>query len=115
MKLALKLVDTLSSGEYNEEEFYGILKNMFSAIANEQEIEKFLEEYKEFYSVSEVKNKIAEIYINNLTEDEMIDMINFFNTTTGKIWVSKYPIILQQIIKVSEEYGASIAESIIKK
>jgi hypothetical protein len=115
MKLALKLVETLSSSEYNEEEFFSLLKNMFSSIANEEELEDFLEEYKEHYSVSDVKNRIAEIYLNNLTEDEMIDMINFFNTPTGKTWVSKHPIILQQIIKVSEEYGASIAEQIIRK
>jgi hypothetical protein len=116
MKIAIKLVDSLSFKDTSVEDLTNLVKAISSTVTTDnEEIENFIEAYKEYYSVSEMKNKIAEIYSNNLTEDEMLDMINFFNTPTGKVWISKHPIILQEIIKVSEEYGASIAEEILKR
>ncbi len=116
MKLASKLVSTVSLKESNEEEFFGTMKTLFSTfLNNDDELNDLMTALKEVYSFSEILDNVIKIYAKNFTEDEMIDMINFFNTPTGKTWVSKYPIIIKEIIEVNEKYGASITEEILKK
>ena len=114
--LAKKLIDSLSLKETREDEFFEAMERLFSSIIDDkEELEILIKAYKETYCFDVILNKMTDIYATNFTEDEMIDMINFFNTPTGKVWVKKHPSIIREIMDVSEAYGASIADEIIRK
>ncbi len=115
MKLATKLIDTLSIEHIQEEQFFTSIENILeSVLDNKEEIESFLAVYKERYSFSDIMVKVAEIYANHFTEDDMLDIINFYSTPTGKKWISNYTIIEKNISKVTEEYFTSLGDDIIK-
>jgi hypothetical protein len=113
MKLARKLVKSLSVNS-GDEDMFEALRNNFSQVMNENEIERMFLNFKKNYSPDHIIDDIADLYCQNFTEDEMIDYVNFFNTASGKKWVSKYPVIVSEIVKISEDYGIRIAEKIMK-
>lgn len=116
MKVAAKLVNMLSLNENNEEEFFQAIKTVFvNIIGSDDELDSIIKTFREIYSYDEVIGKITEVYAKHFTEDEMIDMINFYNTPTGQTWLKKHPLVISEIMEVNHKYGAAITEEIIKK
>ena len=114
-KLAIKLVEVLSINEISEEITVNTIRNAFSTVMNDNDIEDIIDKYLKYYNVNVLLEEISVVYINKYTEDELIDLINFFSSNTGKKWIKNYPIILNEIFEITEQYGASIAEEILKK
>jgi hypothetical protein len=55
--------------------------------------------FDENFKWEEVKPKVAELYTKNFTEQELREIVNFYNTPTGKKAVEKLPSLLQDAMK----------------
>jgi len=62
---------------------------------------------------SELVKLIVPIYTKHLTDNEMIEMIEFYETPTGKSVVSKLPVIAQESMMVGQTWGANLAQSLV--
>ncbi len=115
MKLVLKLMDVLQVEKIQKEQFFISIENILESILNsKEEIDSFLSVYKEKYSFSDITTKVAEIYAENFSEDEMLDIINFYSTAAGKKLINNFSIIEKNISKVTEEYFTAMGDDIIK-
>ena len=56
---------------------------------------------------------IVPIYTKHLTDTEMIEMIEFYETPSGKSVVSKLPVIAQESMLVGQTWGANLAQSLV--
>jgi Rad3-related DNA helicase len=120
LKLATKLVKTLSLDELKKEEVETGIKYVFSKILEEKgfngdDIDSIVEIYLDEYSFEDVFDIIVDAYASAFTEDELLDLINFFNTATGKMWICKYPTIVKDVLEATENYSRSVAEKILKR
>ena len=113
-KLAIKLVDVLSLNVISEEITMETIRSVFSTVIDEKDIDTVVATYQEYYSLDILMDMISDIYLKRYDEDELIDLINFFSSETGKKWISIYPSIVNEIVEVTEMYGASIADEILK-
>lgn len=112
--LAKKLINTLiPDDQMNVDHVFYELSKISPELGELPE--DFIESYKEFYSHDELKEKMSEVYSNNFSEDEIIDIISFFNTETGQKWINKQSIIQQGIFTATEIFGKEIADKIISK
>jgi hypothetical protein len=55
--------------------------------------------FDENFKWEEVKPKVAELYTKNFTEQELREIVDFYNTPTGKKAVEKLPALLQEAMK----------------
>lgn len=53
---------------------------------------------------------IVPIYTKHLTEIEMIETIEFYESPTGKSMVSKLPLIVQDSLTVGQTWGAQLGQ-----
>ena len=90
------------------------IRSVFSTVIDEKDIDTVVATYQEYYSLDILMDMISDIYLKRYDEDELIDLINFFSSETGKKWISIYPSIVNEIVEVTEMYGASIADEILK-
>ncbi len=119
-KLATKLVDLLAIKDRREEEFRISIENIFQTALgeyglDEYEIDDVVDEYVKEYSFDDLFDIIIDIYSKNFTEDELLDFINFFSSKIGATWLTKYPLVMSEIMEANEEYTHLVIDRIIKK
>lgn len=61
----------------------------------------------------ELVKLIVPIYTKHLTDTEMIEMIEFYETPTGKSVVTKLPAIAQESMMVGQTWGANLAQTVV--
>jgi hypothetical protein len=64
---------------------------------------------------TELVKLIVPVYTKHLTEGEMIAMIEFYETPTGKSVVSKLPLIAQESMMVGQTWGANLAQTLVSE
>jgi hypothetical protein len=119
-KLATKLVELLAIKDRREEDFKNSIENIFYNALSECglddfEIDDVINDYVEEYSFDDLFEMIIDIYSKNFTEDELLDLINFFSSKIGKIWINRYPIVMGEIMMANDEYTQLVIDKIIKK
>src|SRR5688572_12708529 len=62
---------------------------------------------------AELVSLIVPVYTKHLTDTEMIEMIEFYETPTGRSVVSKLPMIAQESMMVGQTWGANLAQSVV--
>lgn len=77
--------------------------------------EKFWADFMKDVRTEELIDLIVPIYDRNLTQDDVKDLIRFYESPTGKKFVSVLPKITQESMVVGEKWGREMAERVIKK
>ena len=85
---------------------------VFSSISDEI-WEEFIKEANDSYSDLEIK--LAEIYKNHFTQDEIKQLIVFYETPTGKKFAGELPIIQNEAYQIGSEWGKKLGEKIAAK
>ena len=71
---------------------------------------------KEMQSMMDyVLNKQAELYDRHFTEQEIVDLLKFYNTSTGKKMIEKTPTILEESMEIGRKWGIELAQKIEKE
>lgn len=68
---------------------------------------------REKVNTNELVKLIVPVYTKHLAETEMIEMIEFYETPTGKSVVSKLPLIAQESMGVGQAWGANLAQTVM--
>ena len=79
-----------------------LVKNFEAAIARAP-LEK-QEALKEVLNADEIIKKIVPVYDKNFSEEELKEMIQFYQSPAGKKLVEKMPAVLQEVMQVSTRY-----------
>ncbi|RDV01966.1 DUF2059 domain-containing protein [Undibacter mobilis] len=65
--------------------------------------------------VSEVHNKVTEIYAANLSEQELKDILAFYTSPAGKKFLVAQPKIIDESLKFAQEWANSLSDEVIGK
>jgi hypothetical protein len=57
--------------------------------------------FQENFNWDIMKPKLAKLYVDNYTEDELKDIIAFYKTPTGQKTLAKMPVLMQQSLVMS--------------
>lgn len=63
----------------------------------------------------ELEPKMVELYMKEFTESELQDMINFYETPTGRKTLERLGPIMQQGAQIGQEYFTGKQDSLTKK
>lgn len=95
--------------EYQKQNNFGVSDNYWEALEKKVS-EKSLEELKQI---------VIPIYSKNYTENEIDNLITFYNSETGKLIIEKQPIIMEELnlplMQWSQNLGAYVIEEIENK
>ena len=63
----------------------------------------------------ELVQKLISVFFFHFTEQEIVDLLNFYNTSTGKKMIDKMPVILQESMEIGRKWGIELAQKIEKE
>lgn len=61
---------------------------------------------------NELVQKLVPVYSKHFTEQEIVDLLNFYNTSTGKKIIEKMPAILEESMEIGRKWGIELAQKI---
>jgi hypothetical protein len=76
---------------------------------------EFWDECIKEFSPQEMIDLVAPIYAKYYTEDELVQLIQFYKTPLGKKVIETLPMITQDSYSAGEEWGRKIAEKVQKR
>ena len=65
--------------------------------------------------ISEVHNKVIEIYASQFTEAELKDILAFYTSPAGKKFLVAQPKIVDESLKFAQDWAGSLSDEIIGK
>lgn len=63
----------------------------------------------------ELVHKLIPVYSKHFTEQEIVDLLNFYNTSTGKKMIEKMPAILEESMEIGRKWGIELTQKIEEK
>ena len=61
---------------------------------------------------NELVQKLVPVYSKHFTEQEIVDLLNFYTTSTGKKMIEKMPAILEESMEIGRKWGIELAQKI---
>ena len=65
--------------------------------------------------LQEVYAKVTEIYASHFTEQELKDILAFYNSPAGKKLLAEQPKVVDSSLKYAQEWAASLSDEVIGK
>jgi uncharacterized protein len=107
------LLQITGSGELGAQVMTQMMGNMKKSFPNVPE--KFWSDFMKEVHTDELVDLIVPVYDRNLTHDDVKQLIHFYETPTGKKFVSVLPKITQESMVVGEKWGRDLAQKVVKK
>jgi uncharacterized protein len=107
------LLQVTGSGELGAQVMTQMLGNMKKSFPNVPE--KFWSDFMKEVHTDELVEMIVPVYDRNLTHDDVKQLIKFYESPTGKKFVSVLPKITQESMVVGEKWGRDLAQKVIAK
>lgn len=108
-----KLLNITGSGELGTQVMGQMIGNMKKAMP--QVPEKFWADFMKEVHTDELIDMIVPVYDRNLTHDDVKELIRFYESPTGKKFVSVLPKITQESMVVGEKWGRELAMKVMTK
>jgi uncharacterized protein len=108
-----KLLKITGSGELGTQVMGQMIGNMKKAMP--QVPEKFWADFMREVHTDELVDLIVPVYDRNLTHDDVKELIRFYESPTGKKFVSVLPKITQESMVVGEKWGRELAMKVMTK
>jgi hypothetical protein len=77
--------------------------------------DEFWNEFKNEIKAEDLVNLIIPIYDKYFTENEIDELIKFYNTPIGKKMISNLPVIMQESMQAGQKWGEAIGEKALAK
>jgi uncharacterized protein len=107
------LLQITGSGELGAQVMTQMMGSMKKSFPNVPE--KFWSDFMKEVHTDELVDLIVPVYDRNLTHDDVKQLIHFYETPTGKKFVSVLPKITQESMVVGEKWGRDLAQKVVKK
>jgi hypothetical protein len=108
-----KLLKITGSGELGQQVMGQMMANFKKSMP--QVPEKFWNDFMKEVHTEELIDLIVPVYDRNLTHDDVKELIKFYETPTGKKFVSVLPKITQESMAVGEKWGRDLAIRVMSK
>jgi hypothetical protein len=108
-----KLLKITGSGELGTQVMGQMIGSMKKAMPNVPD--KFWGDFMKEVRTEELIDLIVPVYDRNLAQEDIKELIRFYESPTGKKFVSVLPKITQESMVVGEKWGRELAERVIKK
>jgi uncharacterized protein len=108
-----KLLKITGSGELGTQVMGQMIGNMKKAMP--QVPDKFWADFMKEVHTDELVDLIVPVYDRNLTHDDVKELIRFYESPTGKKFVSVLPKITQESMVVGEKWGRELAMKVMTK
>jgi uncharacterized protein len=108
-----KLLKITGSGELGTQVMGQMIGNMKKAMP--QVPEKFWGDFMKEVHTEELVDLIVPVYDRNLTQGDVTELIRFYESPTGKKFVSVLPKITQESMVVGEKWGRELAMKVMTK
>ena len=108
-----KLLKITGSGELGAQVMSQMIGNMKKAMP--QVPEKFWGDFMKEVHTDELVDLIVPVYDRNLTQGDVTELIHFYESPTGKKFVSVLPKITQESMGVGETWGRQLAMKVMAK
>ncbi|MDF0705790.1 DUF2059 domain-containing protein [Flagellimonas okinawensis] len=100
--------------------FQTAIKQMFSMFREQYptiETEIWVDLEKEFSktSLNELTEMLVPVYSKHLNQQDLEDLIQFFETPVGKKYAASTPLILQESMQVGQQWGMKIGQDFQRK
>jgi len=108
-----KLLKITGSGELGTQVMGQMIGNMKKAMP--QVPEKFWSDFMKEVHTDELVDLIVPVYDRNLSQGDVTELIKFYESPTGKRFVSVLPKITQESMGVGEKWGRELAMKVMTK
>ncbi|HEY1587807.1 MAG TPA: DUF2059 domain-containing protein [Polyangia bacterium] len=108
-----KLLKITGSGELGTQVMGQMIGNMKKAMP--QVPDKFWTDFMKEVHTDELVDLIVPVYDRNLTQGDITELIHFYESPTGKKFVSVLPKITQESMGVGEKWGRDLAMKVMAK
>ena len=108
-----KLLKITGSGELGTQVMSQMIGNMKKAMP--QVPEKFWGDFMKEVHTDELIDLIVPVYDRNLSQGDITELIKFYESPTGKKFVSVLPKITQESMGVGETWGRNLAMKVMVK
>lgn len=108
-----KLLKITGSGELGTQVMAQMIGNMKKAMP--QVPEKFWGDFMKEVHTDELIDLIVPVYDHNLSQGDVTELIRFYESPTGKKFVSVLPKITQESMGVGEKWGRDLAMKVMVK
>jgi hypothetical protein len=108
-----KLLRITGSGELGTQVMGQMIGNMKKAMP--QVPDKFWADFMKEVHTDELVDLIVPVYDRNLTQGDITELIHFYESPTGKKFVSVLPKITQESMGVGEKWGRDLAMKVMAK
>jgi uncharacterized protein len=108
-----KLLRITGSGELGTQVMGQMIGSMKKTMP--QVPEKFWADFMKEVHTEELVDLIVPVYDRNLTHDDIKELIRFYESPTGKKFVSVLPKITQESMVVGEKWGRELAMKVMTK
>ena len=108
-----RLLKITGSGELGTQVMGQMVGNMKKAMP--QVPEKFWADFMKEVHTDELVDLIVPVYDRNLTQGDVTELIRFYESPTGKKFVSVLPKITQESMGVGEKWGRELGMKVMAK
>lgn len=112
LKIA-ELLETMGSTEAMKTSFEYMIN--YYKQNNPQISSEYWDNASKHVDYNELVQKLVPIYSKHFTEHEIVDLLNFYSTSTGKKMIEKMPTVLQESMEVGRKWGIELAQKIEKE
>jgi len=111
-----KLMDVTGS----QESYKAIINQMIATfkVQKPEVPEKIWNEFGDFFiksATEDMLNLLLPVYQKHLTEDDLIAAIAFYDSSSGRKFAAKTPLIIKESMQLGQEWGRKLAEDFVKK
>jgi hypothetical protein len=107
------LLQITGSGELGTQVMQQMITNMKQSFPKVPEA--FWTDFMKEVHTNELVDLIVPVYDRNLTQDDVKQLIKFYETPTGKKFVSVLPKITQESMVVGQKWGRELAQKVVAK
>jgi hypothetical protein len=76
---------------------------------------EFWDAFMKEADMSQLFEKIIPVYEQNFTDDDIKQLIVFYQSPVGRKMIDKMPVIMQQSMQIGSEWGKQLSEKVIEK
>ncbi len=113
--LAGQLIDMTNGKEVMRNAFDGVINSMISNMqaqgmpqAGVDEIKAAIDKwYDAEIKFDEIRPKMIDIYVQNFSEDDLKQLVAFYNSPVGQKAIKSLPVVMSQSMALTQEYTKS--------
>ena len=76
---------------------------------------EFWDAFMKEADISQLFEQIIPVYDQNFTDNDIQQLIAFYQTPVGKKMIEKMPVIMQQSMQIGSEWGKQLSEKVIEQ